>query len=887
MRTSISALLALVALVRSAPAACPANLVSTADQICPGSGTCVVTRSFCIAAGSTLDFAGRDLVLKQRGTFDVQGGSMLVKAASVTLEGGSALLGTPHVGSGGSIGVEATVGDIMILKDALIDSSGAPAGRVDIEAVGNVRIAGAVHANGTSDDGDGGTVTIDAQAIDVPGTLEFFGRGEGFAGDATLLAIAGFSLTGTLDGSGQDGGSLDVEASTGEVSTTAQIRLQATRAGGDGGSVGIVAAGRVILGGQFRLAGDGSGDGGSGGTLDVDAGGPIEVRATLIDVSGARPTGIGGVVSLLAGGDITVTSSSLEVQAQAKGSEGLGGFVDVDAEGSVQLPSISAFGGGAGGGGSVFASAWCALTLPAGRTIDTRGTNGDTTLSAGGQITVAGRLLAGRENRIAFLDETTPPNLAGGTFEPPVNQVPDPGLIPCGGPLIPGCGDSTKNESAGEECDDGNTDSCDGCSRSCKLEGCGNGRIECAEQCDDGNTADCDRCHGDCTRPDDVCGDSITECGEEQDDGNPLPCDGVSPECRHEVCGNDITECAEQCDDGAAGSPACSPQCQIQVPPRCGDGVVQPEDGETCDDQNAVDCDGCSRACQIDGCGSGQIEASCNEGCDDFNTRPGDGCSASCQIEVCGNGHVDTGEQCDDGNTNDCDGCRTDCTVPISPCPVCTSGGPDRCVPCTGAIDCDPMRACGPSACSAGVCTPVTPPNCDDANACTVDTCDPASGCVSTPVVCQDSTACDGTLGCNPATGQCVNGPAPSCDDGDACTDDACTEAAPGTTCSNQLRPGLEGATCRLSSLQSLIDSASDIPKATRRKLKKQAKAIAKKLPVAAGTGRKAQKAHKQISNALKALTKTVAKAQRKLSPDTVSKLNAAITSATIAVGGL
>jgi cysteine-rich repeat protein len=41
-------------------------------------------------------------------------------------------------------------------------------------------------------------------------------------------------------------------------------------------------------------------------------------------------------------------------------------------------------------------------------------------------------------------------------------------------------------EPPGEQCDDGNTRSCDGCSDKCHKEVCGNGIIECNEQCDDG-----------------------------------------------------------------------------------------------------------------------------------------------------------------------------------------------------------------------------------------------------------------------------------------------------------------------------------------------------------------------------------------------------------------
>src|SRR5207244_11859901 len=39
----------------------------------------------------------------------------------------------------------------------------------------------------------------------------------------------------------------------------------------------------------------------------------------------------------------------------------------------------------------------------------------------------------------------------------------------------------------GEQCDDGNTVSGDGCSASCRLEACGNGILDPGEQCDDGD----------------------------------------------------------------------------------------------------------------------------------------------------------------------------------------------------------------------------------------------------------------------------------------------------------------------------------------------------------------------------------------------------------------
>ncbi|MFA6214986.1 MAG: DUF4215 domain-containing protein [Patescibacteria group bacterium] len=59
------------------------------------------------------------------------------------------------------------------------------------------------------------------------------------------------------------------------------------------------------------------------------------------------------------------------------------------------------------------------------------------------------------------------------------------------------CGNGTRD--SGEECDDGNTVSGDGCSGACQLEvGCGNGIIDSGEACDDGNTVSGDCCSSVC-----------------------------------------------------------------------------------------------------------------------------------------------------------------------------------------------------------------------------------------------------------------------------------------------------------------------------------------------------------------------------------------------------
>jgi len=126
--------------------------------------------------------------------------------------------------------------------------------------------------------------------------------------------------------------------------------------------------------------------------------------------------------------------------------------------------------------------------------------------------------------------------------------------------------------------------------------------------------------------------------------------------------GNLDVDLGEQCDDGnTVDGDGCSSECILE---KCGDGEL--DTGEECDDGNTQSGDGCSAECTVEHtCGNGIEEE--GEECDDGNTIDGDGCSSECILEKCGDGQLDTGEECDDGNTRDGDGCSSECTLE-SPC---------------------------------------------------------------------------------------------------------------------------------------------------------------------------------------------------------------------------
>ncbi len=151
------------------------------------------------------------------------------------------------------------------------------------------------------------------------------------------------------------------------------------------------------------------------------------------------------------------------------------------------------------------------------------------------------------------------------------------------------------------------------------------------------------------------------------------------------LCGNGVIDVnlGEQCDDkNTISGDGCSSTCQKEQQQQlvCGDG--KKEGTEQCDDGNTNNNDGCTNSCMValipPACGNGVKEGT--EQCDDGNTVTGDGCSSTCQKEqqqpqpVCGDGKKEGTEQCDDGNTNNNDGCTNSCMIALIPPSTTTTG---------------------------------------------------------------------------------------------------------------------------------------------------------------------------------------------------------------------
>ena len=209
---------------------------------------------------------------------------------------------------------------------------------------------------------------------------------------------------------------------------------------------------------------------------------------------------------------------------------------------------------------------------------------------------------------------------------------------------------------------------------------------------------------------------------------------------------------------------------------------------------------------------------------------PGADTSQACeQDEDCDDGNACTGTEtclggtCVAGVAVDCDdgvGCTND--VCDEGTGACTSTADDG--RCSGGLVCDPVDGCsaprpceddagcddgifcnGPERCDLAFgCRRGEPPSCDDGIACTVDACDATSdACASAPEAarCDDGLVCNGAEQCLPgdpsADGEgCAPGTPPVCDDGVGCTADTCEEGAGGCTASPEPSRCDDGVFC-------------------------------------------------------------------------------------------
>jgi cysteine-rich repeat protein len=364
--------------------------------------------------------------------------------------------------------------------------------------------------------------------------------------------------------------------------------------------------------------------------------------------------------------------------------------------------------------------------------------------------------------KLGFGTILSDPTVAPLTFEDVFSEVYDGLLSAATGlndavyPTVAFCGNGVVE--AGEECDDGDRESCDGCDRDCSIPRCGNG-VACGnESCDDGNVASGDGCDAVCIA--EVCGNGVVQAGEDCDDGTAnsnVLANACRTDCDLPSCGDGVVDAGETCDP--PGLDGCEPGCRSA---NCGDGTLDP--GEDCDDGAAnsdTTPDACRTSCSLPSCGDGVVDA--GEQCD-----PPDGgvtCKSDCHYATCGNGFIDPGEGCDDGAANSDvapNACRTNCQPAH-----CGDGVTDAGETCDGGgatLTCDPD--CTAVQCGDGVRNTAAGETCDDGNLASGDGCDEnctvtacGNGIVTPPELCDDGDTsggdgCSATCTCGPGSGE-------------------------------------------------------------------------------------------------------------------------------------
>ena len=142
-------------------------------------------------------------------------------------------------------------------------------------------------------------------------------------------------------------------------------------------------------------------------------------------------------------------------------------------------------------------------------------------------------------------------------------------------------------------------------------------------------------------------------------------------------------------------------------------------------------------------------------------------------------------------------------------------------------VTCDDGNVCnGVETCTAGVCAPGSPPACDDGSACTVDACDPRAGCTHRPAAgcctsdadCADQDRCTTAERCQ--AGACVSTPVVCPPSTDGCRSARCE---PQTGCVSDLRPDgtacddgdacTIGDTCRAGTCAGTLDAPTSGPR--------------------------------------------------------------------------
>src|SRR5262245_7812604 len=372
---------------------------TTADDLCPATtDPCRVTARVAVTPGSIIDFGTRRLIIANRGTLDLAGGTMTVRAGEFTIEGGGTLEGR---GSGDDPGAMLSIMADAITIGGNIDASGSPGGTVVLTSTGPVLISGPIEVRSRSSDSGGGSLRVRGSNVTITasGRINALGSAEDFGGDVDVTANGALSIATVINTSGGDGGSIDLTADGAlTIGADTVLNADATAGGGSGGDISVQTEAAMTMDGELTAAGrNGSVDtgAGDGGTITLDAASiTITDPMARLRVSSGGPDGVGGDVDLST--STGVIDFHGKIEAQGTGVEGSGGLVSFDAIGAVSMVGEIDAGGGRGGGGNIDVVSDAAIDFPAGASLtveaSSSGDGGDIDISSEDEVRILGSL---------------------------------------------------------------------------------------------------------------------------------------------------------------------------------------------------------------------------------------------------------------------------------------------------------------------------------------------------------------------------------------------------------------------------------------------------------------------------------------------------------------
>lgn len=284
-------------------------------------------------------------------------------------------------------------GDGAASIDGAISADGETAGTVVLRAAGDALVRSAVTARGTRAEADGGTVEIESTtgAVAIEAAIDVSGGGAAAGGDVDVLAAADLVVRAPIRATGgeYDGGQVWLTAGR-DVVVQDDVAAAAAAGAGFGGAVVVEAARDAVLDGGTATNGvvidvDGHQSvenyGGDGGTIDVEAGRDVvATRYVRFEASGAAPDGFADTLSFTAEGLLLFDAT---IVAKGRGVQGGGAIVDLVSGADLDVSPTASFDlTGAAVGGD--------LTLESGGALAFAGAADASSSSSG----VAGRILA-------------------------------------------------------------------------------------------------------------------------------------------------------------------------------------------------------------------------------------------------------------------------------------------------------------------------------------------------------------------------------------------------------------------------------------------------------------------------------------------------------------